>query len=376
MAPPPPFNYNQASMGSGDVNPSQYETKMQQQYHSNSTFMIQPNPLHVSNYSGPMFSYGNYGNVTDMPPPQDPFGGNNMASDNPGMTWLQASMMPLPRPEESAMRSSLTTIPRTAQKEEDATNSEARPTKSRKGSKQQDFKTPEKKKTKANQEATPADQTNTPVQGSAGSPFDSVDDVEKAIDTSNAVLEDTGMNNYSYSMGAPSVDYYAGNYFPGTGVGNYGINYGNGMNNSDLRVQTDQKPAFGGMNAVISPDTYTPAAFSNFPAAPANSPIDANFAVNMSSLPMYNNTAINNPLYSQASSTSMTPAHSTSFDSTFTSIHGSQTEESNQNLIFNAGNDDQTQQDHMDFNHPIFFDDSFNSMPGGHDNDLFGGAGF
>ena len=375
MPPPPPFNYSQASMGSGDVNPSQYESKMQQQYHSNSTSMIQPNPLHVSNYSGPMFSYGEYGNVTNMPPPQDPFGVNIMASDNPGMTWLQASMMPLPRPEESAMRTSLTTRPRTAQ-DEDAKKSETHPKKSRKNSKQQEFKTPEKKKTKANKETTPANQTKTPLQAGARSPFDSVHDVEKTIDTSNAVLDDTGMTNYSYSTGAPNVDYYAGNYFPGTGVGNYGINYGNGMNNRDLRVQTDQKPAFGGMNAVISPDTYNPAAFGNFPAAPANSPIDANFAVNMSGLPIYSNAVINNPLYSQASNTTMTPAHSASFDSTFTSIHGSQTDESNQNLIFNAGNNDQTQQDHMDFDHPIFFDDSFNSMPGGHDNDLFGGAGF
>jgi hypothetical protein len=375
--PPPPFNYNEAFVGLGDVNPSQYESKMHQQHHSNSASLIQPNPLHISNYSGPMFSYGDYGNVANIPPPQDPFSVNVMTSGNPGMDWLQASMMPLPRPDESAMRSSLNVTPCAAQKEEEATKTETRPKKGRKDSKQQESKTPEKKKNsaQASQVTTPASQAKTPLQAAAGSPFDSVDDTEKAIDMSNAVLDDTGMTNYSYSMGAPNMDYYAGNFLPGTGVGNYGINYANVANNTAIRVQTDYNSAIGGMDVAISPDTYSPAAFNDFPAAPANSPINANFADNMSGLPIFDNSAINNPLFYAASSATMTPAHSGSFDSTITSIHGSQSDETNQNFIFDGGNDDQTQQDDVDFNHPIFFDDAFNSMPGDHNDDLFGDAG-
>ena len=378
--PPPSFNYSQAATGMGDVNPSQYQSRMQLQHHSNSTSSIQPNPLHISNYTVPMLSYEGYDNAAQVPLSQDPFSMNMMTHGNPGFAWPQSSMMPMPRPEESAMRSSLNTTPRLSQNGAEAgkaTKTEGGPKKVRNDSKQQEFKTPEKKKSgaKASQATTPANQAKTPLQAAAGSPFDSVREVEKTIDTSNAILDATGMTNYSYTMGAPNMDYYAGHYTPGTGVSNYGINYGNGMNNTDMRVQTDYKSDFGSNNVVISPDTYSPTTFNGFPAAPANSPVNANFAVNMSGLPVFDNAAISNPLFFANSSASMTPAHSGSFDSMITSVQGSQTDERNEMFNFDVGNEDQTQQDEVDFNYPITFDHAFNSMPDSQHDDLFGGAG-
>jgi hypothetical protein len=277
------------------------------------------------------------------------------------MDWLQSSLMP--HPELSALRSSLNRSPRAMQKDEIATKIDTRPKNTRKDSTQQIMQMPKKDQNTSNQITTPVKQIKPAIRMPNGSPFDTIEQTNNDIDAIHDTWAELGMNNYTTSTPNMNMAYNPNFYVPGSGLDNYSVAYynGNEMGNPNLQINTDPASVFGATGFINSPDEYNTSAGTDILDKPLNFLPNMTYVNNIGGMLMVNNSGASTQQYSQASVMPV-PPHTDSFDSMATTTHGSQTDEANQYLNVDGGNDSQV------------FDDgtTYTNLDGGSFDDHFG----
>lgn len=367
---PAPFSLTKESVA---VEPKLYAAPSM--YHGSPQHSeTQYNPLAAQ----PGYNMGIYGSPGNMHQDQDPFFFNSTPHSMPTSNWEQFSG--IIRPEESAMRSSLNKTPRVIQREEPTSSEKSgeKDKKPRKDSKREIPQTPVKKKGPNNGHASSpvskfvgsGNRLSRPFGSAQGSPFDSAQQTQADIDAACDVNADMGQINYTTAM--PLRNMNSTNYTNGYGtsvehpnIPDFGYMYGNDFVHANIAVSTNANPIYTGQNMVTSPhQDYLVSADANLRSqVNFNGKIEVDYQ-NMNAMPNTNISGFSAQQFSQNSGLMPTPTHSNSFDSMGTTVPGSQTDEANQHLNFDGGDDSQ------------FFEDALNEeMFGGNLEDPFGGRG-